>query len=67
MNITSCFPQTISKLFLAILLAIFALGFVVSGFTVLPIIGFVAAIPFIGISIYLFKAHLNKQCEIEPA
>ncbi len=64
MNIINCFPQTISKLFLAVVLSVFAVGFIMTGFTVLPIIGFVVAIPFAVISIYLIRAHLNKQCEI---
>ena len=66
MDTLRCVPQNISKLFIGGLFALFAVGFIISGFTVLPIIGFAVAIPFMVISVYLIKAHLNKQCEIEP-
>lgn len=65
MEMLRCVPQKAAKLFLAGLFIIFAAGFIITGFTVLPIIGFVVAIPFIGISVYLIKVHLNQQCAIE--
>lgn len=60
-----CLPQKISKLMLAIFFAFATVGLVISGFTVLPIIGFIAAVPFALISYYFFKTHLNDQCEIK--
>jgi hypothetical protein len=36
-----------------------------SGITVLPLFGFLLAVPALLASIYFFSAHLNKSCEIE--
>ncbi len=66
MKIKDCLPEKGAKLFLAAILMIGAIGFVFLGFTVLPIIGFVVAIPFAAGAIYFIRLHLNDQCEIEP-
>ncbi len=60
-----CLPQQISKMALGVFFAFATLGLVISGFTVLPVIGFIAAVPFALISYYFFKAHLDKQCELK--
>ncbi len=65
MEIQRCFPQKLAKLFIAGLFLIGAVGFTITGFTVLPIIGFGMALPFAAIAFYLIKAHLNRQCEID--
>lgn len=65
MDIQRCLPQRIAKIFIAGLYIIGTVGFIVTGFTVLPIIGFGMAIPFAAVSLYLIKAHLNQQCEID--
>ncbi len=59
-----CLPQTISKLVIGILLFIIGLGAVLIGFTVMPVIGLIAAVPVFALSIYFVKAHLNRECEI---
>ena len=64
-NSLSCWYQEVSKLLLAILMALGAIGCVIGGFTVMPILGYFIAVPFALASFYFFKAHLNKQCEIE--
>jgi len=51
-----CLPERIS---------IGGIALVVAGFTVLPIFGLILAIPFLAISFYFFRSHLNEQCEIE--
>jgi hypothetical protein len=61
----SCFVQRFSKVGLGFLFSLAALGFLISGITVLPIFGFVVAIPLAIVSIYFFRAHLNRECEIE--
>jgi len=60
-----CLPQQISKMVLGLFFAFATLGLAISGFTVLPVIGFVVAVPFALISYYFFRAHLNDQCELK--
>jgi hypothetical protein len=36
-----------------------------SGVTVLPIFGFLIALPLFLISMYFFRTHLNNECQIE--
>lgn len=60
-----CVPQRISKLMLGTLLMVGALGLVVIGFTLLPIFGFMMAVPVAALSLYVFSLHLNDQCEID--
>jgi len=42
-----------------------AIALAVLGITLLPIIGFVLAVPVLAIAVYFFRVHLNDQCEIE--
>ncbi|MEA3280327.1 MAG: hypothetical protein U9Q38_06990 [Thermodesulfobacteriota bacterium] len=60
-----CLPQKISKMIFGLFFAFATLGLVISGVTVLPVIGFIVAVPFGLISFYFFRAHLNDQCELE--
>ncbi|MCG8618419.1 MAG: hypothetical protein MI802_19550 [Desulfobacterales bacterium] len=60
-----CIPQRISKFTLGIILLGAALGLVVIGVTLLPIIGLVAAVPVAALAVYFFRVHLNDQCEID--
>ncbi len=60
-----CLPQQISKMVLGFFFAFATLGLVISGVTVLPVIGFIAAVPFALVSFYFFRTHLNDQCELE--
>ena len=41
-----------------------AIGFIAIGFTLLPLIGFIVAIPFIVLAVYFFNAKLYDRCEI---
>lgn len=60
-----CTSERFSKYFLGGLFALFSLGLVVLGFTLLPIIGFVLALPVLAIGIFLIRARLNDQCELD--
>lgn len=60
-----CLPQNVTKLVLALFFLFATVGLIISGFTVLPVIGFILAVPFALISVYFFRVHLNDQCEIE--
>ena len=65
MSSNQCIPQRISKFGLALILLGAALGLSVIGLTLLPIIGFVLAVPVAGLGIYFFRTHLNDQCEMD--
>jgi hypothetical protein len=64
MKANECVPQKISKLMLGSLLLVAALGLIIIGITLLPIFGFLLAVPVIALAIYVFRLHLNDQCEI---
>lgn len=66
MKLNECLPERGAKLFLSVIFMVGAIGFVILGFTALPVIGFIVAIPFAIAATYFFKVHLNDQCEIEP-
>lgn len=66
MNITDCLPQKGVKSFIAFMLMLGAVACIVAGFTVLPVIGFLVAIPFAVVSILFYRLHLNDQCQIDP-
>jgi hypothetical protein len=38
---------------------------VVIGITLMPVFGFMLAIPVTALAIYIFRLHLNDQCEID--
>ena len=65
MKTTDCVPQKISKFMLASLLGIGALGLIIIGVTLLPILGVIMALPIIALAIYIFQTKLNDQCEID--
>ena len=64
MSATSCLLERFSALTIGVALLIGGLGAVVIGLTVLPVLGFVFAVPFFLLSAYFFRVHFNKQCEI---
>ena len=66
MENNTCAYQRISKFGFGILFMVLSALFLVSGVTVLPVIGLIVGVTFLGVSIYFFKAHLNNQCEIVP-
>jgi len=64
MKTTECIPQKISKLMIGLILMGFALALIIIGVTLLPVFGFILALPVIALAIYIFRLHLNDQCEI---
>jgi hypothetical protein len=60
-----CIVERISKASIGVFFLFVASGFLLSGITVLPLFGFLLAVPALLASIYFFSAHLNKSCEIE--
>ena len=65
MNDTKCIPQKISKLMMGSIMLAAAAALVVIGVTLMPIFGLMLAVPVAAIAIYIFRLHLNDQCEID--
>ena len=65
MSVFNCFFQNISKMAIGSIFILFGIGAVISGFTVLPIFGFLIAVPLFYLAWYFIHVHLNRQCEIE--
>ena len=63
----ACLPERISKLLLSVLLILGGIGFSVIALTVLPVIGFVFAIPMLVAGGYFYRVHLNDRCSIEES
>ena len=60
-----CIVERISKAGIGLFFLFSTAGFLLSGVTVLPLFGFLLAVPALLASIYFFSAHLNRSCEIE--
>jgi hypothetical protein len=58
-------PQKISKLLLGSLMLVAAIALVIIGITLLPVFGFILAVPVIALSFYIYSLNLNDQCEID--
>jgi hypothetical protein len=65
MKDNTCTSEKFSKYFLGGLFIVFSLGLFVLGFTLLPIIGFVLALPVLALSAFFIRARINDQCELE--
>lgn len=65
MKTTECVPQKISKFMLGLIMIGFALALIIIGVTLMPVFGFILAVPVIALAIYIFRLHLNDQCEID--
>ncbi len=65
MKASECVPQKMSKYMLGSLTLAAALGLVIIGITLLPFFGFILALPVLALSVYIFRLHLNDQCEID--
>lgn len=65
MKATNCFPEKISKFMLGSFLLAAASGLIIIGITLLPVFGFILAVPVIALAIYIFRLHLSDQCEID--
>ena len=38
----------------------------VLGITLLPVLGILLSLPTFAVAVYVFRLHLNDQCQIEP-
>lgn len=65
MQTSQCIPQRISKLFLGLIFMAAAAALVIIGITLVPVFGFILAVPVAALGIYFFRAHLNKECQID--
>lgn len=65
MKIKSCTTQQISKFAIGSMLVAAALGMTVISIIILPIVGFALVIPILILAAYVFRLHLNDQCEID--
>lgn len=63
----ACLFERFSKIGLGILFLLISFGFILSGVTVLPIFGFMIALPFFLLSLFFFRAHINKACQIKAS
>ncbi len=62
---TDCRSENFSKYILSAVFGVFALGLVVLGLTILPVVGLVLALPVVAVAIVLIRARLNDQCQID--
>ena len=60
-----CVPQRISKFLLGSIIMLAAAGLIVLGITLLPVFGFVLALPVVALAIYIYQLDLNDRCEID--
>ena len=66
MKLSDCVPEKMSKSFVGGFLLVLALAAFISGFTILPLIGFVLTVPLVLLGVYFLRIHVNDQCELEP-
>ena len=66
MKLSDCVPEKMSKAFVGGFLLVAALASLIAGFTILPLVGFILAVPLVLLGIYFLKIHVNDQCELEP-
>ncbi|MEE8480515.1 MAG: hypothetical protein V3T59_04665 [Desulfobacterales bacterium] len=59
-----CLFERFSKTVLGLFFLITAIGFILSGITIFPIFGFLLAVPALLVSLYFFRTHLNRSCQI---
>jgi len=62
----ACMSEKMYKYSLGGLLLAAALALSIISVTLLPVIGFVLVIPVVALAVYVFRLHLNDQCEIDP-
>lgn len=65
MKTKSCTSEHFYKFVLGSLLVAAALALTVISVTILPIVGFALVIPVLALAVYVFRLHLNDQCEID--
>ena len=59
-----CLFERFSKIVLGLFFLITAIGLTLSGITIFPIFGFLLAVPALLVSLYFFRVHLNRSCQI---
>lgn len=64
MNLNDCFFERPANLSVAAVLLLTGLGFIVSGLTVLPIIGFFFALPVLGLAGVFLAARRSPECSL---
>jgi len=65
MATNTCLRERISKLLISVLLLLGGIGCGIIGFTVLPLVGLLFAVPLLVLSGYFYRVHLNERCRIE--
>lgn len=65
MKTAECVPQKMSKFLFGSLMLAAAFALIIIGVTLLPIFGFILAVPVLALAVYIFRLHLNDQCEID--
>ncbi len=59
-----CHYEKTSKYAIGTILLVVAAILFISGLTILPLFGLFLAIPILFISLYFFRVHLNRECQI---
>ncbi len=62
----ACISERMFKYTAAGLLGAAALALTIISVTLLPVVGLVLVIPVAALAVYVFRLHLNDQCEIDP-
>jgi hypothetical protein len=65
MSVKSCLMERFSALSIGVFLLIGAVGLGIISLVALPVIGLVLAIPVLALSLYFFRVHFNRQCQID--
>jgi len=63
MNALTCFGEKTTSFIVGILLIVIGIVFVVAGLTVLPVIGFIIAVPAFAGSYPLLRSAIKEACE----
>ena len=67
MKTIKCAPQRVSKLIIGFSAFAVSVVLFVLGITLIPVLGIFLSLPTFAMSLYIFRLHLNDQCEIEVA
>ena len=64
LNALNCGLEKPLNIVVGALLFLVGLGFALSGVTILPIIGFLVAVPVLGLALFFFFAPRSKECQV---
>jgi hypothetical protein len=64
MDRISCRFERLSNFSIALAFVAFGVLFILLGISVLPIFGFIIAVPALGAALMFFKAHRSEECSI---